>query len=140
MPKALFFLKVPKGMYGLPQAGLLANELLEHRFNKHGYVQSKLIPGLWKYLSRPIQFTLYIDNYGMKYVGCEHAIHLQRILEEHYKVATDWTGKCYLGIHLHWDYTKCQVHLHMRGMSKRPSANSNTNSTSTNSSHSNTHP
>jgi hypothetical protein len=25
------------GMYGLPQAGLLANKLLEMRLNKHGY-------------------------------------------------------------------------------------------------------
>ena len=33
-------------MYGLPQAGLLANELLEKRLNKNGYKQSKLVPGL----------------------------------------------------------------------------------------------
>ena len=35
-----------RGMYGLPQSGLLANQLLEKRLNKHGYYQSKLIPGL----------------------------------------------------------------------------------------------
>jgi hypothetical protein len=34
------------GMYGLPQAGLLANELLEKRLNEHRYRQIKLIPGL----------------------------------------------------------------------------------------------
>ncbi|KAL7482579.1 hypothetical protein ACHAW6_008254 [Cyclotella cf. meneghiniana] len=72
----------------------------------------------------------------MKYVGCEHAIHLQRILGEHYKVATDWTGKCYLGIHLHWDTQNVMSTSMCRGMSKRPSTNSNTNSTSTNTSHS----
>jgi hypothetical protein len=42
-------IKVTKGMHGLPQAGLLANELLEQRLNKHGYFQSKLVPGLWKH-------------------------------------------------------------------------------------------
>ncbi len=47
----MVFLKVTKGMCGLPQAGLLANELLEHSLNKHAYVQSKLVPGLWKHLS-----------------------------------------------------------------------------------------
>jgi hypothetical protein len=36
-----------KGMYGLPQAGLIANELLKKQLNEHGYHQSKLIPGLW---------------------------------------------------------------------------------------------
>ena len=35
-----------RGMYGLPQIGLLANELLETRLNNRGYFQSKLVPGL----------------------------------------------------------------------------------------------
>ena len=38
-----------KGLYGLPQAGLLVNELLEKRLNENGYRQSKLVPGLWKH-------------------------------------------------------------------------------------------
>ena len=41
------YIKAKLGVYGLPQSGLLANELLEKRLNKHGYRQSKLIPGLW---------------------------------------------------------------------------------------------
>jgi hypothetical protein len=41
------YIEANKGMYGLPQAGLIANELLEKQLNKHGYCQSKLIPGLW---------------------------------------------------------------------------------------------
>ena len=35
-------IKVQKGMYGLPQAGLLAQELLVKRFATHEYAQSKL--------------------------------------------------------------------------------------------------
>ena len=34
------YLEVRKGMYGLPQASLLAQELLEKRLKKHGYTQS----------------------------------------------------------------------------------------------------
>eukprot|EP00804_Cyclotella_cryptica_P027927 CCRYP_003822-RA/>CCRYP_003822-RA protein AED:0.43 eAED:0.43 QI:0/0/0/1/1/1/2/0/157 len=37
---------VGTSMYGLPQSGLLANELLD-RLNQHRYFQSKLVPGLW---------------------------------------------------------------------------------------------
>ena len=33
-----------RGIYGLLQFGLLANQLLEKRLNKHGYYQSKLVP------------------------------------------------------------------------------------------------
>jgi hypothetical protein len=31
------YIRAKCGMYGLPQAGLLANELLEKHLNKHGY-------------------------------------------------------------------------------------------------------
>ena len=36
-----------RDMYGLLQAGLFANKLLEKRINKRGYQQSKLVPGFW---------------------------------------------------------------------------------------------
>ena len=36
------YIEVRKGMYGLPQAGLLAQNLLEKRLVKHGYSQSLL--------------------------------------------------------------------------------------------------
>jgi hypothetical protein len=58
--KGHVLMEITKGMYGL---GLLANELLEQRLNKHGYVQSKLVPGLWKHNTRPIQFTLVVDDF-----------------------------------------------------------------------------
>ena len=61
------YIKANRGMYGLPQLGLLANKLLEERLNKHGYRQSKLVPGLWKHDTRPIQFTLVVDYFGVKY-------------------------------------------------------------------------
>ena len=84
--KGFVFVEVTKGMYGLPQAGLLANELLEKRLNKEGYFQSKLVAGLWAHKTRPIQFTLVVDDFGVKYVGQEHANHLLNTLEKHYKV------------------------------------------------------
>jgi len=48
-PDGSIHIEANKGMYGLPQAGLLANELLEERLNENGYRQSKLVPGLWKH-------------------------------------------------------------------------------------------
>ena len=43
------YIHCDKGMYGLPQAGSLAHELLEQQLNQEGYFQSKTIPGLWKH-------------------------------------------------------------------------------------------
>ena len=109
------YLEATKGMYGLPQAGLLANELLEKRLNKAGYRQSKIVPGLWKHDWRPIQFALTVDDYAVKYVGKEHALHLLHTLQKDYKVTTDWSGSRYIGVTLDWDYDNRRVHLSMPG-------------------------
>jgi hypothetical protein len=113
--KGMLFIKVTKGVYGLPQAGLLASELLKKRLNQHGYTQSKMVPGLWKHKTRPIQFTLIVDDFGVKYRGKEHADHLKHVLEEQFKVTADWTGTRYAGIHLHWDYCNSTAHLCLPG-------------------------
>ncbi|EJK68827.1 hypothetical protein THAOC_09958 [Thalassiosira oceanica] len=79
----------------------------------HGYYQSPLVHGLWLHKWRPIQFSLVVDDFGVKYVGEEHARHLVDILKSHYKITEDWEGGKYIGIDLEWDYIKRQVHLHM---------------------------
>jgi hypothetical protein len=113
------YIRAKRGMYSLSQAGLLANKLLEKRLNKHRYQQSKLVPGLWKHYTRPIQFTLVVNDFGIKYVGKEHAQHLENALEEHYKLTCDWTGKQYIMITLDWDYNKRHVHLSMQNYGQK---------------------
>jgi hypothetical protein len=79
------YVEIRKGMYGLPQAGILAQELLEKRLNEHGYSQSRVVPGLWTHTTRTISFTLVVDDFGLKYVGKENAMHLISILKQHYR-------------------------------------------------------
>ena len=38
------YVEIRRGMYGLPQAGLTAQKLLEQRLNKEGYYQSERTP------------------------------------------------------------------------------------------------
>jgi hypothetical protein len=71
------YIKAKQILYSLLQSGLLANKLLEKRLNKHGYQQCKLVPGLWKHDTWPIQFTLVVDNFRVKYKGKEHTQHLK---------------------------------------------------------------
>ena len=47
------YIYADRGMYRLPQNGLLANEMLENRLNKRGYHQSKLVSGLWSQKMAP---------------------------------------------------------------------------------------
>ena len=109
------YVEIRKGMYGLPQAGILAQQLLEQRLNEHGYSQSKAVPGLWTHKTRPISFTLVVDDFGVKYVGKEHATHLISILKQFYEISEDWTGSKYIGITFDWDYVNGRVHLSMPG-------------------------
>jgi hypothetical protein len=99
-PDGSIYIRAKQGMYGLLQSGLLANELLEKQLNEHGYRQSKLVPGLRKHDTWPIQFTLVVDNFGVKYISEEHANHLKQALDKHYKLTCDWTGTQYICITL----------------------------------------
>jgi hypothetical protein len=65
-------MEIHKGMYGLPQAGILANKLLKKHLAKHGYFEQPHTPGLWKHESRPIWFNLALDDFGIKYISKEH--------------------------------------------------------------------
>jgi hypothetical protein len=51
------YIKVIRGMYGSPQSGSLGHDLLKTRLYQEGYQQSKIVPGLWKHKTRPIQFV-----------------------------------------------------------------------------------
>ena len=114
-PDGHVYVEIQKGMYGLPQAGILAQQLLEQRLNEHGYSQSRAVPGLWTHKTRPISFTLVVDDFGVKYVGKEHAVHLISILKQFYEISEDWTGSKYIGITFDWDYANRRVHLSMPG-------------------------
>jgi len=101
--------EVRRGMYGLPQAGLLAQQQLIKRLNKAGYHQSE------RYEWRPISFTLVVDDFGVKYVEKQNADHLISVLQEHYAIVIDWDGTRYIGLTLDWDYSQHKVHLSMPG-------------------------
>jgi hypothetical protein len=105
--------EVQKGMYGLPQAGILAHRLLEQRLNEHGYQQSQVTPGLWKQALKPISFTLCADDFSVKYIGQEHTKHMLQVLNMHYKCWQDWDGKKYRGMDIDWDYEQRKVHVLM---------------------------
>ncbi len=86
-PDGYIYCEIRQGMYGLPQAGIIAQaqELLAKRFKEHGYSQSKTMPGLWKHKWRPIIFSLIINDFGVKYMGKEHAQHLLQTVQKYYK-------------------------------------------------------
>ena len=113
------YLEIRKAIYGLPQGGILANKLLRKRLAPEGYYEVAHTPGLWRHVTRPISFSLVVDDFGVKYVGKEHAEHLLKVLNKHYKTAVDWDGSLYCGITLQWNYEKRYLDISMPGYVKK---------------------
>ena len=84
---------------GLPQAGILANKLLEKRLAPHGCYQCRHTPGLWRQKTRPIKFVLVVDDFSVQYKAKRHADHLFNLLKKDYEAVTvDWEASLYCGI------------------------------------------
>jgi hypothetical protein len=70
------YIEVQTGMYGLPQAIILVNQLVDCCLAIHGYHQTKFTSGIWHNVTRSIQLTLVMDDVGVQYVRKKHARHL----------------------------------------------------------------
>jgi hypothetical protein len=102
-------------VWGLPQAGILANKQLRRKLAPFGYQECKNTPGLWYHETRPITFTLVVDDFGVKYISKEDVDHLIVSLQSNYTLTKDWTGNLYCGISLQWDYINRTVNISMPG-------------------------
>ncbi len=74
---------------------------------------------MWYHESRPITFTLVVDNFGVKYVNKDNVDHLIASIKQDYMLTEDWTGNLYCGTQLNWDYAGQTVDISMPGYIKR---------------------
>jgi hypothetical protein len=110
------YIKILKGMYGLPQAGRLANQLLQQRLADYGYYPVRHTPGLWRHVTNPdVNFVLVVDDFSFKYTQRHTAEHFLAILRQWYPVKEDWNATLYCGITVDWDYTQRKAYLSMPG-------------------------
>jgi hypothetical protein len=109
------YLQMRKAVWGLPQAGILANKLLCKHLAPHGYCECKNTPGLWKHMMRSITSTLFVDNFGVKHKHQEGMDHLIAAIKTKYTLTKDWAGNLYCGIKLNLDYDKQTLDILMPG-------------------------
>ena len=100
-------------MWGLPQAGILANKHLQRKLAPFGYSECVNTPRLWWHETRPISFTLIIDDFGVKYVSKNDVNHLIKSIKSKYMLTEDRTGNLYCGITLEWNYVNRHVDISM---------------------------
>jgi hypothetical protein len=65
-----------QAVWGLPQVGILVNKRLRRKFAPFGYYECIETPGLWKHETRPLTFTLVVDDFGVKYESKDDVDHL----------------------------------------------------------------
>lgn len=98
-------------MYGLPQAGLLAQQRLIAHLAVHGYTQTPT-PCLFRHATNGTVFTLVVDDFGIKYTSPEGANHLISTLKLLYDIKVDWSGTSYIGFTIAFDSTTKSVSLY----------------------------
>ena len=108
--------EVNKGIYGLPQAGILAQDRLIKHLAAHGYHQAQHTPCLFKHESNSVSFTLVVDDFGIKYTNDADADHLLKSLRELYIMTEDRAHKQkYVGITIDHDRQNHTIELSMPG-------------------------
>ena len=93
--KVFLYCEIRKGIYGLTQDGKLENTLLKQRLATCGYIECIHTPGLWPHIFRPVQFTLVVDDFGVKIFSVEKLRHLVESLKKLYDTVLDPAGSKY---------------------------------------------
>jgi hypothetical protein len=112
-------LEMQQAVWGLPQAGILANKHLRWTLAPFGYHEHVKTPGLWYHVLQPISFTLVANDFGVKYVNKADVDHLIDSIKKMYTPTKDWTGALYCGVALNWDYNNRTVDILMPGYIKK---------------------
>jgi hypothetical protein len=84
------YIEIQKRVYGLPHTGILTNKLLQRNLAQDGYRPTTRTHGLWTHDTRPISLSLVVDDFGVTYIGREHA-DFQRL---------EWHGILWLNVRL----------------------------------------
>lgn len=120
------YFEVRKTMYGLPQAGRLAQEDLFAHLSKHGFFQCANTPCLFRHKDRDITFCTVVDDFGVKYKKKEDVDFLIKVLtipdssgKPHYQIKQNWEGSKYIGFTIKHDRTKREMVLSMPGYIQR---------------------
>ena len=108
-------MELQRAVWGLPQAGILANKRLKRKLQLFGYHECKNTQGLWYHETKSITFTLVVGDFGVKHVKKSDVKHIIASLKEKYALTVDWIRNIYCRISLDWDYVNRWVDISMPG-------------------------
>ncbi|MGL5937078.1 MAG: reverse transcriptase domain-containing protein, partial [Cetobacterium sp.] len=109
------YAEISKGMYGLPQAGIVAENLLLPRLAAAGYHPTGHTPGLFKHVSNSITFALVVDDFLIKYTDIKDLHHLTDTLKQNYELTMDTKCEKFCGMTITWNFAEGWVEISMPG-------------------------
>jgi hypothetical protein len=62
------YMEIREGMYCLKQAGLLEDQILQQILESYGYYPAHHTPGSRQHKTRPIKFTLVVDDLALRFM------------------------------------------------------------------------
>ncbi len=83
------YMEMRGAVWGSPQAGILANKRLRRKLAPFRYYECVEMLGLWKHETRPLTFTLVVDDFGVKYESKDDVDHVIASIKSTYKVTED---------------------------------------------------
>jgi len=96
----MVWIKIVKVMYGLIQAGIIANQELRAYLKPYGYDPVGHTPVLWRCTHRDSIFILVVDDFLIQYTDLRNAYYFINALQHKYDITIDWEAKTYIGISL----------------------------------------
>ena len=98
--KGFVCMEIQKGTHELPRAGKISNVKPNLHLAKFGYNPAPITKGLWRHQNCPLQFSLVVDDFGIKYERQEDITHLHDSLKTIYKISENWDGNLYCDFNL----------------------------------------
>ena len=107
------YMRIKKGMYGLKQSRIIANQELVKHMAPFGYHLVKHTPGIWVHNIKKTLFSLVVDDLSVQYCSTEDADHFLNALRSKYLTTVDMEATIYIGIKLTWYYVHRTVKFSM---------------------------
>ena len=109
------YVRIKKGMYGLAQAGRLAQDRLKNHLQQYGYTEAAHTPCLFVHATLDTKFVLIVDDFGIKFTSESNKQHLLECLRKLYIITIDPLGEEYVGLHIKYDRQEPSIQISLPG-------------------------
>jgi hypothetical protein len=100
---------------GSHKRGFLLTNSYKNNSCPMGIMNASTLPACGSTNGIPLHSPFVVDDFGVKYVGKEHANHLMKCIRANYKLIEDWSDNLYCSVKVKWDYNACTLDISMPG-------------------------